>query len=150
MNEALAGEALRTLGVAGLWLPADVLEEYAATPDARVEQDLVFAGLIGMIDPPRKEAKDAVARAKGAGIRPLMITGDHPRTAAVIAQELGITEDGRAITGGRAGEAAGSGTGPNGRRGLRLRARQPRTQTAHRRGAAAEWSGRGDDRRRRE
>jgi magnesium-transporting ATPase (P-type) len=78
---------------------ADVIEEYAAAPDARVEQDLVFAGLIGMIDPPRKEAKDAVARAKGAGIRPLMITGDHPRTAAVIAQELGITDDGRAITG---------------------------------------------------
>ncbi len=99
VNEALAGEALRTLGVAGLWVAADVLEEYAAAPDARVEQDLVFAGLIGMIDPPRTEAKDAVARAKGAGIRPLMITGDHPRTAAVIAQELGITEDGRAITG---------------------------------------------------
>ncbi len=99
VNEALAGQALRTLGVAGLWVSADVLEEYAAAPDARVEQDLVFAGLIGMIDPPRTEAKDAVARAKGAGIRPLMITGDHPRTAAVIAQELGITEDGRAITG---------------------------------------------------
>ena len=98
-NEALAGQALRTLGVAGLWLSADVLEEYAAAPDARVEQDLVFAGLIGMIDPPRTEAKDAVARAKGAGIRPLMITGDHPRTAAVIAQELGITDDGRVITG---------------------------------------------------
>ena len=59
----------------------------------------MFAGLIGMIDPPRAEAKDAVARAKGAGIRPLMITGDHPRTAAVIAQELGIAEDGRVITG---------------------------------------------------
>ena len=73
--------------------------EHAASPDERVEQDLVFAGLIGMIDPPRPEAKDAVARAKGAGIRPLMITGDHPRTAAVIAQELGIAEDGRAITG---------------------------------------------------
>jgi Ca2+-transporting ATPase len=99
MNAALAGEALRTLGVAGLFLPADVLAEYAASPDTRVEQDLVFAGLIGMIDPPRAEAKDAVARAKGAGIRPLMITGDHPRTAAVIAQELGITEDGRVITG---------------------------------------------------
>ena len=93
------GEALRTLGVAGLWLPADVLAEYADHPDERVEHDLVFAGLIGMIDPPRHEAKDAVARAKGAGIRPLMITGDHPRTAAVIAQELGIAEDGRAITG---------------------------------------------------
>jgi len=99
-NEDLAGQALRTLGVAGLWLPADVFEQYAANPDQRVEQDLVFAGLIGMIDPPRNEAKDAVARAKGAGIRPLMITGDHPRTAAVIARELGITEDGRVITGG--------------------------------------------------
>ena len=98
-NEALAGMALRTLGVACRWLPADVLAEQAAHPDARVEQDLVFAGLIAMIDPPRAEAKDAVARAIGAGIRPLMITGDHPRTAAVIAQELGIAQDGRAMTG---------------------------------------------------
>ena len=98
-NDELAGEALRTLGVAHLRVGADVLEKYAAVPDAGVEQDLVFAGLIGMIDPPRAEAKEAVARAKGAGIRPLMITGDHPRTAAVIAQELGISPDGRAITG---------------------------------------------------
>jgi Ca2+-transporting ATPase len=98
-NEGLAGQALRTLGVAGLFVPADVLAEYAAQPDARIERDLVFVGLIGMIDPPRVEAKEAVARARGAGIRPLMITGDHPRTAAVIAAELGITEDGRAITG---------------------------------------------------
>jgi Ca2+-transporting ATPase len=52
-----------------------------------------------MIDPPRPEARDAVARARGAGIRPLMITGDHPRTAAVIAQELGISADGRALSG---------------------------------------------------
>jgi Ca2+-transporting ATPase len=101
INETLAGEALRTLGVAGRWLPDGALSRDGATSsDADLEQDLAFAGLIGMIDPPRGEAKEAVARAKGAGIRPLMITGDHPRTAAVIAQELGIAEDGRAITGG--------------------------------------------------
>jgi Ca2+-transporting ATPase len=98
-NEALAGQALRTLGVAGRWLTGPMLAEHVEHPDASVEQDLVFAGLVGIIDPPRPEAKEAVARAKRAGIRPLMITGDHPRTAAVIAQELGISADGRALTG---------------------------------------------------
>ena len=97
INEELAREALRTLGVAFRSLPADAFE--ADEVDERVEQDLVFAGLIGMIDPPRAEAKDAVARAKAAGIRPIMITGDHPVTAAVIAAELGIATNGRAITG---------------------------------------------------
>jgi Ca2+-transporting ATPase len=99
VNEALAGEALRTLGVAARWLPDDTRPEDAAHPDGRGERDLVFVGLIAMIDPPRPEAKDAVATAKCAGIRPLMITGDHPRTAAVIAQELGVSDDGRVITG---------------------------------------------------
>jgi Ca2+-transporting ATPase len=99
INEALAGEALRTLGVAARWLEENALAEHTARPDERVERGLVFAGLIGMIDPPRPEARDAVARARNAGIRPLMITGDHPRTAAVIAEELGITTDGRVITG---------------------------------------------------
>jgi len=98
-NEALAGQALRTLGVAGRWLTSEALAEHVAHPDERLEQDLVFAGLIGMIDPPRPEARDAVARASRAGIRVMMITGDHPRTAAVIAQELGIASDARAITG---------------------------------------------------
>jgi Ca2+-transporting ATPase len=98
-NDALADQALRTLGVAARWLPGDALAAQGGRPDDGVEEDLVFAGLIGMIDPPRAEARDAVARARRAGIRPLMITGDHPRTAAVIAQELGIAEDGRAITG---------------------------------------------------
>ena len=98
-NDALAGEALRTLGVAARWLPGEAIPEDGANPDAAVERDLVFAGLIGMIDPPRPEAKDAVALARAAGIRPLMITGDHPRTASVIAQELGIATEGRALTG---------------------------------------------------
>src|SRR5690606_3327496 len=82
-NEDLAGEGLRTLGVAFRLLPKDAFEQEAV--DERVEQDLVFLGLIGMNDPPRDEARDAVARAKSAGIRPMMITGDHPRTAAAIA-----------------------------------------------------------------
>ena len=99
VNDALASQALRTLGVAGRWLSSDALAAHADRPDESVEQDLVFAGLIGMIDPPRAEAREAVARARSAGIRPLMITGDHPRTAAVIARELGIAEDCRAITG---------------------------------------------------
>ncbi len=98
-NEALAGQALRTLGVAGRWLTGETLAEHSAHPDERLEHDLTFAGLIGIIDPPRPEARDAVARARHAGIRPLMITGDHPRTAAVIATELGISTDGRAMTG---------------------------------------------------
>jgi Ca2+-transporting ATPase len=96
-NEELAAEALRTLGVAFRSVPKDghAGEDF----DERVEHDLVFLGLIGMIDPPRQEAKEAVARARRAGIRPLMITGDHPKTAAVIATELGIAADGRAVTG---------------------------------------------------
>ena len=98
VNESLAGEALRTLGVAIHWLPDDTATRDLGTPDARLEEDLVFAGLIGMIDPPRPEAADAVARARTAGIRPIMITGDHPRTAAEIARELGIGGD-RTVTG---------------------------------------------------
>jgi P-type Ca2+ transporter type 2C len=95
VNESLADEALRTLGVAAHWLPEDALSGDVEC----TEQDLAFAGLIGMIDPPRAEAAAAVARAHAAGIRSLMITGDHPRTAAVIARELGISADGRTVTG---------------------------------------------------
>lgn len=93
--EELAGDALRTLGVAYRALP----DGAAGDASESLEQDLVFAGLIGMIDPPREEAHDSVARAKGAGIRPIMITGDHPATAAVIARELVISEDGKVVTG---------------------------------------------------
>jgi Ca2+-transporting ATPase len=97
INEELARQALRSLGVAYRSLQADTFEPDEVNES--VEQDLVFAGLIGMIDPPRPEAKDAVARAKAAGIRPIMITGDHPITAAVIARELGIVDSERAVTG---------------------------------------------------
>ncbi len=96
-NDGLADRALRTLGVAY----RSASDETAAAEDvgANLERDLVFAGLIGMIDPPRDEARKAVARAKQAGVRPVMITGDHPKTAAVIAQELGIGSGGHAVTG---------------------------------------------------
>ncbi len=97
VNEELAGLALRTLGVAARDLPGDAVEENEA--DDSIEHDLVFLGLIGMIDPPREEAIQAVERARSAGIRSIMITGDHPVTAAIIAAELGITADKRAITG---------------------------------------------------
>jgi len=99
VNDALADQALRTLGVAVRRMPRDEGVEVGAHVGPSLEQDLAFAGLIGMIDPPRPEASRAVARAKGAGIRPIMITGDHPRTAAVIARELGLTADDRAVTG---------------------------------------------------
>ena len=97
VNDALAERALRTLGVA-----FRALSDEAVTADdigEELEQDLVFAGLIGMIDPPRDEARAAVARAKRAGVRPVMITGDHPKTAGIIAQELGIAANGHAVTG---------------------------------------------------
>ena len=96
-NEILAGKALRTLGVAVRELPFNAIKQDEI--DEQIEYELIFLGLIGMIDPPREEAKDAVSRARSAGIRPVMITGDHPKTAAVIAAELGISPQGRAMTG---------------------------------------------------
>jgi len=99
LTESLADEALRTLGVAIRRLPADSPFANGSGLDASVEQDLVFAGLVGMIDPPRDEARESVARARRAGVRPIMITGDHPRTASVIARELGVADDARAVTG---------------------------------------------------
>src|SRR5690606_33565308 len=96
-NETLASEGLRTLGVALRLIPEEAFRQEAV--DERLETDLVFLGLIGMMDPPRPEAVQAVAQAKKAGVRPLMITGDHPITASVIAAELGIASDARVVTG---------------------------------------------------
>jgi len=95
-DNRLARQGMRVLGLAckGLVLPPE---------DGRLkstEQDLVFAGMMGIIDPPRPEAKGAVAKCKTAGIRPVMITGDHPFTALNIAEELGIApKKGRVTTG---------------------------------------------------
>jgi Ca2+-transporting ATPase len=96
-NEQLAGEALRTLGVAFRSLPPDALQ--VTHTHEQFEHELVFAGLIGMMDPPREEATAAVANARAAGIRTIMITGDHPVTASVIARELGIAEDVHTLSG---------------------------------------------------
>ena len=99
INHQLAKQALRVLGYAYRPLTDD--ESQSADP-AAVEQSLIFIGLSGMIDPPRSEVKAAIQEAKEAGIRPLMITGDHKTTARAIAERLGIIEPGDengAITG---------------------------------------------------
>ena len=105
-NTELASASLRTLAVASRSWARDQAKSEDGSEDGsvegfddRIETDLVFLGLIGMIDPPRPEAQEAVARAQRAGIRPVMITGDHPSTAAAIASEIGIAGDGRVVTG---------------------------------------------------
>jgi Ca2+-transporting ATPase len=85
-NERMAASGLRVLAVA--------MKRWEALPDEaspeKVETDLVFLGLVGMMDPPREEAREAVELCRSAGITPVMITGDHPRTALTIAERLGI------------------------------------------------------------
>lgn len=88
-NEKMAGDGLRVLGFA--------IREWEAIPEnvepEIIEKGLTFIGFVGMIDPPREEAFEAVRLCKSAGIKPVMITGDHPLTAKVIAKRLGILED---------------------------------------------------------
>ncbi|HJU45810.1 MAG TPA: cation-translocating P-type ATPase [Chitinophagaceae bacterium] len=91
--EELSAEGMRVLTYA--YRIIDTIDE-APEPE-ETEKDLVYAGLIGMIDPPRGEAKEAIREARSAGIRPVMITGDHKETAAAIAGELGILEQGSII-----------------------------------------------------
>ncbi len=91
-NNELAQNGMRVLGVA-------VRSVDAPTAGASIENDLIFVGLYGLIDPPRAEVKDAVQTCLNAGIRPIMITGDHPLTARQIATELGIASNGRVLTG---------------------------------------------------
>jgi Ca2+-transporting ATPase len=89
--DQLAEDALRTLGVAYRTLRRDAVSGELSED---LEQEFVFLGVLGMIDPPREEAKQSVREALVAGVRPVMITGDHPTTAAAIAGELGIIAPG--------------------------------------------------------
>ncbi len=96
VNDEMSEQALRVLAVA--WRE---LEEVPQNPTSEtLEKDLTFMGLVGMIDPPRPEAKQAVAVCRKAGIKPVMITGDHVVTASAIAREIGILQPGdEAVTG---------------------------------------------------
>ena len=96
ITEEMSASALRVLAVA-----YKKIREVPASPISdELENDLIFLGLVGMIDPPRPEAKKAVATCRKAGIKPVMITGDHVVTASAIAKELGILQPAdRAITG---------------------------------------------------
>jgi len=96
--DKLAHEALRTLGVAFRTVHADKVT--GEMNDDEFENEFVFLGVIGMIDPPRAEAAEAVQVARKAGVRSVMITGDHPATAEAIALELGITGKGDRIVSG--------------------------------------------------
>lgn len=95
--EELSAQAFRTLGVAYRWVDDP---DTRGPLDVADEQNLVYVGVVGIIDPPRPEVAEAVAEARRAGVRVMMITGDHPTTAARIAEDLGIVEAGAtAVTG---------------------------------------------------
>ena len=91
-NEEFARNALRVLGIAYKPLDDNFKEE-------EIEKEYTYLGLVGIIDPARDEVKDAIEEARMAGIRTIMITGDHKITALAIAQEIGLTESNEAITG---------------------------------------------------
>lgn len=95
INGKMASKALRVLGVAYRKLPGD-LKVFA---EGSVERDLIFVGLVGMIDPPREEVKEANRLCEQAGIKTVMITGDHKLTAVAIAKELGMLKSGLVLTG---------------------------------------------------
>ena len=92
-NDAMTKQALRVLGVAYRVIPA--MPSEVNSDD--LEKDLIFVGLIGMIDPARKEVKPALATAREAGIRTIMITGDYPNTARAIAEQIGLLRPGHGV-----------------------------------------------------
>jgi len=98
-NEAMTQDALRVLGVA-YRLDRDVPDNAEDIKTDELEKDLVFVGLIGMIDPPRAEVNTALEQARNAGIRTVMITGDYPNTARAIAETIGLLQPGHKVATG--------------------------------------------------
>jgi Ca2+-transporting ATPase len=96
-NTLLANDALRVLAVAERSLDGIDFDRSASLNDAEIETELVLLGLVGLQDPPRAEAKEAVAKCIRAGIKTVMITGDHPDTARAIGNELGILNKGDTV-----------------------------------------------------
>ena len=94
----MTGKALRVLALAYKKLTPEE-NDLDNVDKTKLEENLVFVGLVGMMDPPRQEAKEAVATCMKAGIRVVMITGDHEDTAAAIGKEIGILTDGKVLTG---------------------------------------------------
>jgi Ca2+-transporting ATPase len=95
--EEMAKEGLRVLALA--------YKKMKKFEESKAEKDLIFLGLVGIIDPPRKEVKEAIEKCKQAGIKPVMVTGDHKLTATAIAKEIGLMEEGEEVL---TGEEIGS------------------------------------------
>ena len=96
-HDAFAHDALRVIA-----LGSRVVDEFPADGDLEaLECDLTFEGIVGLIDPPRPEAEEAIALARRAGVRTVMITGDHAATAGAIAQQLGLVGEGATVITGR-------------------------------------------------
>jgi P-type Ca2+ transporter type 2C len=133
---AMAARALRVLAV-------------AQKPNADIgyaECETVFLGLIGLIDPPRAEAAQAIETCRAAGIRPVMITGDHPNTGAAIAKEIGLLKSGHVVTGAEL-EAMSAPELARRVAAIEVYARVSPEQVAGGAGLAAEWPHRCHDRR---
>jgi P-type Ca2+ transporter type 2C len=100
-NDSMTGDALRVLGLAYRLVPTDPED----VTSADLEREMVFVGMIGMIDPARKEVKPALEKARSAGIRTIMITGDYPNTARAVAETVGLLQPGhQVLTGSQVNE----------------------------------------------
>ena len=145
-NDRLASEGLRVLAVASRDFDPSSFD--AGAPLVDEVQELTLLALVAIVDPPRKEAKDAIAECKQAGIRARMITGDHVTTAGAIADQLGI--ESTALSGTDFAALSDAEVRRAGRGDRRRRTRGARGQRAPRREAEGEGPRRCDDRRRRQ